>query len=37
MKDVEKYVDRCDICQRVKNYIEVLTEKLMVNKVLKKP
>ena len=37
MKDVEKYIDRCDICQRIKNYTEVLVGKLIANKVSKKP
>ena len=36
-KDVEKYIDRYDLCQRIKNRIEVPTEKLMANKILKKP
>ena len=35
-KNVEKYVDECDMCQRMKNCIEVLVGKLMANEVLKK-
>jgi len=35
-KNVEKYVDECDMCQRMKNCIEALVGKLMANKVLKK-
>jgi len=35
-KNVEKYVDRCDLCQRIKNRIEALVENLMVNKILEK-
>ena len=36
-KDIEKYIDRCNLCQRMKNRIEALIEKLIVNEVLKKP
>jgi len=32
-KDIGKYVDKCDICQRMKNRTEVLVEKLIANKV----
>ena len=35
-KNVGKYVEGCDICQRMKNRTEVLAEKLMMNKVPKK-
>ena len=35
-KDVEKYVEGCDICQRMKNRTEVLAGKLKLSKVLKK-
>ena len=35
-KDIEKYVDRCDMCQKMKNQTEVLAGKLMVNEVLEK-
>ena len=36
IKNMEKYVDRYDICQRIKNHIEALAEKLMANKVQEK-
>ena len=32
-KDVEKYVDGCDMCQRIKNKTEVLAGKLMMNEI----
>ena len=35
-KDIRKYVEKCDMCQRIKNKIEALAGKLMINKVLKK-
>ena len=35
-KDVERYVDGCNMCQRMKNQTEVLVEKLIVNKILEK-
>ena len=37
IKGVKNYVDGCDICQRIKNYMEALAEKLMANGILKKP
>jgi len=36
-KDMEKYVDECNIYQKIKNQTEAPTEKLMVNQVLEKP
>ena len=36
IKDVEKYINKYDICQRMKNQTEVLVGKLMANEVLKK-
>ncbi len=36
MKDVEKYVDGCNMYQRMKNWIEALVGKLIVNKVSEK-
>lgn len=36
-KDVGKYVDRCDLCQRMKNRTKIPVEKLMINEVLEKP
>jgi len=35
-KDVGKYVEEYDACQRMKNRTEALTEKLMANEVLEK-
>ena len=35
-KDVGKYLDGCNMCQRMKNYIEIPTEKLIINEILKK-
>ena len=35
-KDVEKYVEECSVCQRMKNKIEVPVGKLMTNEVLEK-
>jgi len=37
MKEVGKYVDGCDTCQRYKNRSEALVEKLMPNAILEKP
>ena len=36
-KDIEKYMDRCDMCQRMKNWMEAPEEKLMLNKIPEKP
>ena len=36
-RDVEKYVEGCDVCQRIKNRMEELAEKLKLSKVLEKP
>jgi len=35
--DMRIYVDRCNICQRMKNRTEALVEKLKMSEVLKKP
>jgi len=35
-KDIGKYMDGCDMCQRMKNRMEALAGKLMANKVLEK-
>ena len=32
-KDIGKYVDKCNMCQKIKNQIETLIEKLMTNEV----
>jgi len=34
---VERYVDRCNICQRYKNQSKAPAEKLMPNAILEKP
>jgi len=36
-KEVERYVDRCNVCQRYKNQSEVPVGKLMLNSILEKP
>ena len=36
-KDIRKYIDRYNLCQKIKNRTEVLTEKMMANKVLERP
>ena len=36
MKNVGKYIEGCDLCQRMKNRTEVLAGKLMANKILEK-
>ena len=35
-KDVGKYMERCNMCQRMKNRIEVPTEKLKLSEILEK-
>ena len=37
MKEVGRYVDGCDVCQRYKNWSEVPAGKLMPNAIPKKP
>jgi len=37
MRDIEKYVENCDMCQRIKNRTEVTIGKFKLSKVLKKP
>ena len=36
-RDVGKYVEGCDLCQRMKNRTEELAGKLKLSKILKKP
>ena len=36
IKDVEKYIEDCDMCQRMKNRIEALIEKLKLSEVPEK-
>jgi len=37
MKEVGRYVDGCNVCQRYKNRSEVPAGKLMPNAILEKP
>jgi len=37
MRDVGKYIEGCDMCQRMKNKTEMPAEKLKLSKVLKRP
>ena len=36
MRDVERYVEGCDLCQRMKNRTEEVAGKLKLSKVLEK-
>ena len=36
-KDIGKYVEECNMCQRMKNRTELLAEKLKLSKVSEKP
>ena len=36
IRNVEKYIKECNLCQRIKNRTEVLAEKLMTNEIPKK-
>ena len=33
MRDIRRYIDKCNLCQRIKNNIKVLAGKLIANKV----
>ena len=35
-KDIRKYMEDCDMCQRIKNRTETLVEKLIVNEIPEK-
>ena len=37
MRDVVKYMEECDMCQKMKNRMEVSARKLKLSKVPKKP
>ena len=37
MRDMERYVEGSDMCQRIKNRVGVLAEKLKLSKVPEKP
>jgi len=36
MKDVRRYVNGCNMCQRIKNYMEAPVGKIMANEILEK-
>jgi len=36
-KNVGRYIEKCDMCQRIKNRTEVPVEKLKLSEVLEKP
>jgi len=36
-RDIERYVKGCDMCQRMKNRMEKVVEKLKLSKVPEKP
>ena len=35
-RDIERYIEKCDICQRMKNKVEIPAGKLKMSEVLKK-
>ena len=35
-KDIRKYINGCDLCQRIKNRTEILARKLIENEILEK-
>jgi len=37
MRDIKRYVEGCDLCQRMKNRTEEVVEKLKLSEVLEKP
>ena len=37
MRDIRRYIEECDICQRMKNRTEEVVGKLKLSKVLEKP
>jgi len=37
MRDMGKYIEGCDLCQRMKNRTEEVAEKLKLGEVLEKP
>ena len=37
MRDIRRYVEGCDLCQRMKNRTEELAEKLKLSEMLEKP
>ena len=36
-RDIGRYVERCDLCQRIKNRTEEVAEKLKLSEILEKP
>ena len=36
-RDMRKYIDGCDMCQRIKNWTETLVGKLKLSEIPKKP
>ena len=36
MRDVEKYIEGCNLCQRIKNRMEELAEKLKLSEIPEK-
>ena len=36
-RDIGRYVERCDLCQRIKNRMEEVAEKLKLSEILEKP
>ena len=36
MKNVKRYVNICDMCQRIKNCMEALVGKIIANEILEK-
>ena len=36
-RDIGRYVEGCNLCQKMKNRVEEMVEKLRLSKVLKKP
>jgi len=37
MRDIGRYVERCDLCQRMKNRMEEVAGKLKLNEIPEKP
>ncbi len=37
MRDMDRYIEECDLCQRMKNRTEELAGKLKLSEVLEKP
>ena len=37
MRDIGRYVEGCDLCQRIKNRIKEIARKLKLSEILEKP